>query len=93
MIKLVKYFTYRQAIGTSKVRLEGEAAYALACALANLAGARLSNHEAWIVSCHGVQTAYVWTDGKLLIDCPRLLAGDCNPEHPTLTVLWEKPVA
>lgn len=92
-MKIVKYFPYRWAIGTSKVRLEGDSAYALACALANLAGSRLDNHEAWIISCHGRETAYIWTDGRLLVDCPRLLAGDSNREHRTLTVLWEKPVA
>lgn len=91
-MKVVKFFKYRQAIGSASTVIEGEAGLAITVAFCLAASQLVDNHIAWVVDVYGQQVAYVWSDGKLRIDCPRLLAGDCNREAPTMWLLWEKPV-
>ena len=91
-MKVIKFFKYREALGSASAVVEGEAGLAITVAFCLAASQLVDNHIAWIVDVHGKQVAYRWSDGKLFIDCPRLLAADCNREFPTLTVLWEKTV-
>jgi hypothetical protein len=92
MLAVLAVYTYRQTLGSSK-GLSGkpvENGEIFAAALAQLAGHQLDNHMSFVVKRYGKETAFYWSDDTL-IECSRLVAGDCHPDIPTLGLIWEKP--
>ncbi len=88
-MKLIKYWPYRQSIGSVKQATPIEQGEVMAALLHNLANTSVDNHTGFVISLYGKERGYYWSDGDLT-EVTRFVAGDCNREFPVLTVLWEK---
>jgi hypothetical protein len=87
-MKLIHFFPYRNSIGSNAGMYgsipRGEV---FIHALCQALGQQVDNHIGMVVSMHGEEFGFYWSDGKLF-SVTKLVAGDCNKEHNTLEVLW-----
>lgn len=93
MIKLIKHYQYREAIGSCGHEYDGRTfnEYSLAVALWQSVGLKLDNHSAIVINVNGVEEAWYWSDNTLT-KAKRLVAGDGNREKRVLSVVWEEKV-